>query len=100
MSRTARFSEPCALPGALGVREQRDVRPADRSQWAVQQRDDQLRDVVWGQARAQGRIGPAQHLGVDGAWAETDGADAVLLALDRDRLGEADDPELGDVVGG
>src|SRR5439155_1410699 len=56
--------------------------------------------VVRGQARTQGRIGPAQHLGVDGARAHADGADAVRLALDRDRLGEADDPELGHVVRG
>ena len=45
-------------------------------------------------------VGPAQHLGVDGARADADGADAVLPALHRDRLGEADDPVFGDVVGG
>ena len=45
-------------------------------------------------------IGPAQHLGVDRARAQADGADAVLLAFDRDRLGEADDPVFGHVVRG
>src|SRR5262249_22205666 len=80
--------------------QHRAVPPADGGQRAVQQRDDQLPDVVRGQARPQRRIGAAQHLGVDGARAQADGADAVLLALDRDRLGQADDPVLGHVVRG
>ena len=61
---------------------------------------DQPGDIIGGQAGPQRGVGPAQHLGVDGARADADGADAVRTALHRDRLGEADDSVLGDVVGG
>src|SRR5271165_3253164 len=57
-------------------------------------------DVTGGKAGAQCRIGLAQHLRVDCARADANGADAVLLALDGDRLGQPDNPVLGDVVGG
>src|SRR5262249_42065331 len=97
--RTDLWSLARGRSAVVGVREQRDVRPAGRRQPAVQQRDDQLRDVAGGQARAQGRIRPAQHLGVDGTRAQANGADAVLLALDRDRLGQPDHPVFRHVVG-
>ena len=83
-----------------GVGEQGDVRPAGRGQRAVQQGDDEFRDITGCQAGAKLGVGLTQHLGVNRARAHADGADAVLLAFHRDRLGEADDPVLGDVVRG
>jgi len=80
--------------------EQGDVRAAGRRQRAVEQRDDQLRDITGGQAGTQRGVSPAQHLGIDGAGTDANSTDAVLFTLHRDRLGEADDPVLGDVVRG
>ena len=57
------------------------------------------RDVGRSEPGTELGIGPAQHLGVHGAGAEADRADAVRPALHRDRLGEPDHPVLGHVVG-
>src|SRR6266568_3544770 len=91
--------QPLVSP-RLGVGEQGDVRPACRGQGAVKKRKDQFCDITGCQAGTQLGIGLTQHLGIDGARADANGTDAVFLTLDRDRLGEADDSVLGDVVCG
>src|ERR1035438_8222379 len=73
---------------------------ASRGQRAIQQREDQFRDVTGCQARTKFGIGPAQHLGVHRSRTHADSADAVRPAFYGDRLRQADDPVLGDVVGG
>src|SRR5262249_15257963 len=87
-------------PSELSVGEKGDVRAAGWRQRAVKQRDDQLPAIRGGTAGPQRGVGPAQHLGIDGARTDADGADAMLFTLHSDRLGEADDAVLGDVVRG
>src|SRR6266536_1339596 len=70
------------------------------SQVAVKQVDDQVSDITGCQAGTKLGIGLPQHLGVDSARTYANGADAMLSTFHRDRLGEADDPVLGDVVCG
>src|SRR6185437_8932998 len=91
---------PRCLASQLGVREEGDVRATGRSQRAIEEREDQFGDITGGQAGAKFGIGPAQHLRIDRSRAHADGADAMRPAFYGDRLGQADDPVLGDVVGG
>ena len=84
------------VAAGLGVREQRDVRAAERHERTVEQRHDQLGDIRRGEAGAQLRVRAREHLGVDGARTQADRADALPLALGGNRLGEPDDAVLGE----
>src|SRR5690348_7039665 len=82
------------------VGEEWDVGPAGWSERIVEQRHDKPTDIAGREPGAQRRVGAPEHLGIDGARTDADGADPVSSALDGNRLGEADNPVLRDVVGG